>query len=141
MSTAEAVSPRRTRCLRSAWIEGSDFCVDEAWVCATSFEFTITHFVQSVGECVLATRRGSEDLPVIDHKLVSTRCRLALGNSLERTDNLDRRFKCECESLVGLRDLTCEDTLEVAGTIPEDDEDDLLLVAETMHPSGCPDAF
>ena len=100
-----------------------------------------THLVQAVGECFISTRCRTEDSPVVYYEFVTARRSLTLRNNLECADNFDSRLECEGECFVCLRDLSGEDTLEVARAVAEDNEDDLLLITETVHPSRRADAL
>lgn len=90
-NTADAVSPRRTRCLRSAWIEGSDFCgsVGETQNLVVGSR---AYLVQPAGERILRPWRSAEDFPVVDCEFMATRRGLALWDDL----------KCACELDSGL---------------------------------------
>ena len=100
-----------------------------------------THLVQAVGKRILATGGSTEDLPVVYNELVSTWGGLSLGNNLERAVNFDSGFQRERERFICLRDLPGQNTLEVASAIPEDDENDLFLIAQPMNPSRCANAL
>ena len=63
----------------------------------------VANFVEAVGKGFIATRRLSKDAPEVHRKLVSARCRLAFGDSLERTNYLDSRFDSERQCIVGFR--------------------------------------
>ena len=87
-----------------------------------------TYLVQPVGKGIVSTRSGSDDTPVVDDKLVTSRSRLSLRNLLEGSDELNRRLESQGECGVGLGHATRKDGLEVASTITQDDEDNVLLL-------------
>lgn len=94
-----------------------------------------TYLVQPVGECVLATGCSAQHPPVVDNELMSAWGSLAFRHDLQRSNDFNCRLECEGECFVRLRDLPRQDTLEEAGAVSEDDEDDLLLVAQAVHPA------
>lgn len=52
-----------------------------------------THFVESVGECFIATWGRTQDPPEVDNELVTAWRSLALWNRLQRAEQLDGRFE------------------------------------------------
>jgi hypothetical protein len=50
---------------------------------------TVTNLVQPVGKRVFGTRGGTDNLPVVDNKLVPVGCVFALWNGFKRSDKLD----------------------------------------------------
>jgi hypothetical protein len=94
-----------------------------------------TYLVQSVGKGIVSTRSRSNDAPVIDDKLVTSRSRLSLRDLLEGSDELNGRLESQSECAVGLGHATRKNGLEIAGTITQDDEDNVLLLPQAMHPT------
>lgn len=50
---------------------------------------TVTNLVQPVGKRVFGTRGGSDNLPVVDNKLVPVGCVFALWNGFKGSDEFD----------------------------------------------------
>lgn len=100
-NTADAVSPRRTRCLRSAWIEGSDFCgpVGES---QNPVMRSQTYLVQPAGKRILCSWCGTEHLPVVDCEFMATRRGLALWDDLKCARELDSGLESQSERVVSL---------------------------------------
>ena len=100
-----------------------------------------TYLVQAVSERFISAWCRAEHFPVIYNQLMPARRLLAFRNDLERANDFDCRLECEGESFVGPRDLSGKHALEVASTVAEDDENDLLLVPKAMDPSERPYAL
>jgi hypothetical protein len=99
------------------------------------------HLVQPVSEGIVSTRSSSDDAPVVDDKLVTTRSSLSLRNLLKGSNELNRRLEGQGERAIGLGDAARKDGLEIAGTIAQDDEDNVLLLPQAMYPTENADAL
>ena len=99
LSTAEEVSPRSARCLRSARMDGSDFCKQ---VRQGTPEQGLSYLVQPVSECIFSAWCSAEHSPIVYYKLVTTWSSLSFWHGLHSTDSLDGRFEVQSKGIVRL---------------------------------------
>lgn len=94
-----------------------------------------TYGLNDTLESLISTWCKTDDLPVIDNDLDSTRGSLSILDFLNLSDNLDGTFRCQVESFDRLDAVSREDTLGHGGTVSKKDEVVGLLRSESVDPS------
>lgn len=89
----------------------------------------------NVGDGLLTTGRLANDLVVVDNKLMTTRGVVSLGHRLDHTKQRERGLVGKSHSIVGLGKLVGKNTLQEPRTITERNEQHVLLLTRTMHPT------
>lgn len=82
-----------------------------------------------------ASRSKTDDPPVINNNLDSSRRGLSFLDFLDLTNNLDGTLGSKIKSVDGLDTVTSEDTLGHGCTVSEENEEVGLLRSESVYPS------
>lgn len=69
--------------------------------------FNIAYLVESVVECLLATRSSTKHPPIVYDKFMSTRSRFPFRGGLQGADKLNARFQGQGKGIVCLRLVIC----------------------------------
>jgi len=80
-------------------------------------EWDGTYRLNNTLESLLSTWGKTDDLPVIDNDLNSTRGSLSILDLLNFSNNLDCTFRCQVEGFDRLDAISSEDTLGHGGTV------------------------
>lgn len=94
----------------------------------------------NVSDNLVSTRCLSNDLVVIDDKLVSAGGERVTRDLLDLSIQRDGGLGGKSQGIVGLGEDVAEDTLEESRTVAQSDEDHVLLRAQAVNPSGDLDA-
>lgn len=95
----------------------------------------ISTLLDLVGDGIVSRRSKANDLVVVNHQLVSSRSSGSLRHFLESTVDGDRGLEGQVLGLEGVGQVTLENTLQVSGTVSQNQESNALLGSQSVDPA------